>query len=87
MEIERLEQFKRRQREAHVPVTDDAVFELIHVLIAAKNIRSILEIGTATGVSAMFFAAYMGGGGHVTTVEKDERRYLSALKNIENRGP
>jgi predicted O-methyltransferase YrrM len=34
----------------------------------------------------MFFAAYMGGGGHVTTVEKDERRYLSALENIEATG-
>lgn len=84
MEIERLRAFKQTQEEARVPVVDDDVLELIRILIETKSIRKILEIGTATGVSALFFSEFMGDAGKVTTVEKDERNYFCALENIKN---
>ena len=47
-----------------------------------KQIKKVLEIGTAIGYSAIMMAL-VDKDIHVTTIERDEVRYLEALKNIK----
>jgi predicted O-methyltransferase YrrM len=50
--------------------------------IKFNNVKSILEIGSAIGYSAINMAL-VNTNITVTTIEKDEVRYLEALKNIK----
>ena len=50
--------------------------------ILKHHIHRVLEIGTAIGYSAIMMAL-VDPNVTVTTVERDEKRYLEALKNIK----
>lgn len=66
----------------YVPIVKDKTLEKIIELIKEKKIKNILEIGTAVGYSAASFAS-IDKDIKVFTIEKDEKRYLEAKKNIE----
>lgn len=51
--------------------------------IKDNNIKSILEIGSAIGYSAIRMAL-VDNEIQITTIEKDEERYKEALKNISD---
>ncbi len=57
---------------------------LLEALIVAGGARSVLEVGTFTGVGTLVMASAVGPGGRVTTLERDEataavaRRHISA---------
>ena len=51
--------------------------------IKDNNIKDILEIGSAIGYSAIRMAM-VSDNIKITTVEKDDERYLLAVKNIDN---
>jgi len=53
--------------------------------IRAHNVRTILEIGSATGCSAIQFAS-VSADVRVVTVELDEKRFTQAVKNVANAG-
>lgn len=48
--------------------------------IKEKNIKSVLEVGTAIAYSALKMASV---GARVTTIERDEIREKEAIKNVE----
>jgi predicted O-methyltransferase YrrM len=48
--------------------------------------RTILEIGTLHGYSAILMADMLPGDGKLITIEKDTNLYSIAMKNIENAG-
>lgn len=50
--------------------------------IAKNDIHNILEIGTAIGYSAIMMA-YTKEDIHITSIERDEKRYLEALRNVK----
>jgi predicted O-methyltransferase YrrM len=50
--------------------------------IKANGIKNILEIGTAIGYSAILMAS-VADDIQVTTIERDETRYMEALKNVK----
>ena len=50
--------------------------------IAKNDIHNVLEIGTAIGYSAIMMA-YTKEDIHITSIERDEQRYLEALKNVK----
>ncbi|MFA0816517.1 MAG: O-methyltransferase [Anaerofustis sp.] len=81
-----MHRLKLRMQEKEIPVVTDEVLRLIEVFIHASSVRSILEIGTAVGVSSMFFASFMGQDGRITSIERDDHCYMQALKNIEDMG-
>lgn len=65
-----------------VPILNKESLEYIQNIIKERNIKSILELGSAVGYSAINFAltdAHI----QVTTIERDEKRYLKAVKNIK----
>ncbi len=68
----------------NVPYEDGKV---LYNLIIKNNYRRALEIGTSTGHSAIWIAwALSKTGGKLITIEIDESRYKTALKNFKKAG-
>ena len=66
----------------NIPIMQDEGIDFLTTFIMKKQIKNILEVGTAIGYSAIMMAKtsnYI----HVTTIERDETRYMEALKNIK----
>ena len=81
-----LNEYKKTAEANEVPVASDEVLALIGIFIESLNIKHILEIGTAVGVSAMMMASFAGEDCKVVTVERDDASYIKALSNIERFG-
>ena len=71
----------------HIPIVGPVVGELLYVLSRAVSARSILELGTATGYSAIFLArACATNAGMLTTLERNPAFAARARKNLERAG-
>ena len=60
---------------------DDGI-NFLTTYILKNHVKSILEIGTAIGYSAIMMAL-VDVNVKITTIERDEVRYLEALKNVK----
>ncbi len=69
-------------KEENVPIIEKDSIKFIMKYIKLNHVKSILEVGTAIGYSAILMAS-AGEEVEVTTIEKDEKRYLEALKNVK----
>ena len=78
----RIAKMKKYAIENKVPIMVDDSIEFITAYIEKKQIKNILEIGTAIGYSAIMMAL-SSPDIHVVTIEKDKERYLEALKNVK----
>lgn len=68
----------------NVPYEDG---QALHDLVVGKGFTRGLEIGTSTGHSAIWIAWAMSKtGGRLVTIEIDESRHRTALKNFEAAG-
>ena len=79
MRIEEIEQYAQAN---NVPIIERDSIEYIQNYIKENNIKTILEIGTAIGYSAIMMAS-VSPDIKVTTIERDEDRYNKALENIK----
>ena len=70
-------------KENNVPIIQKESILYIMKYIKNHNIKSILEIGSAIGYSAILMAS-LNEDITVTTIERDETRYMECLKNIKN---
>lgn len=66
----------------NVPIMEDSGIDFLTTFIIKKQIKNVLEIGTAIGYSAIMMAR-CSEDIHITTIERDEVRYMEALKNIK----
>ncbi len=66
----------------NVPIMMDDSISFIMKFIKDNHIKNILEIGTAIGYSAIMMSS-VDENIVITTIERDEKRYLEALKNIK----
>ncbi len=82
---ERLDAFRQVCEERGVPIILKETESLLRFLCDLKKPKKILEIGTAIGYSATFFATVCPDA-VIITVEKDETSYLTAKLNIEKAG-
>jgi len=74
-------------RRKEIPIVGPVVGELLFMLVRISRSRRILELGTATGYSAIFLArACSLYGGKVITLENDTKIAARALKNIKTAG-
>lgn len=79
-----LNENRRNWHDWNVPYEDGKV---LYDLIVKNNYRRALEIGTSTGHSAIWIAwALSKTGGKLITIEIDEDRYKTALKNFKKAG-
>lgn len=66
----------------NVPIMQDAGIDFLTTFIQKKQVKNILEIGTAIGYSAIMMCK-ISEDIKVTTIERDEVRYMEALKNVK----
>ena len=71
--------------EGHVPIILPETEMLLKSLLQLKKPEKILEIGTAIGYSAIFFAELLPDA-RIFTVEKDEYALNAARQNVETAG-
>lgn len=69
----------------NIPIMADSGINFLTDFIRKNNVKKILEIGTAIGYSAIMMCN-VDSNITVTTIERDEKRYLEALKNIKKMG-
>lgn len=77
-----LEEIEIYAQEQKVPIMQKDGIEYLCKYIKDNNIKSILEIGSAIGYSAIKMAQ-VSNDITITTIEKDEERYNIAVKNIQ----
>ncbi len=65
-----------------IPIMVDDGIDFLTTFVIKHQIKNVLEIGTAIGYSAIMMAL-ANPNLKITSIEKDEQRYLEALKNIK----
>ncbi len=69
----------------NVPIIELDSIKFIMKYIKLNNVKTVLEIGTAIGYSAILMANATDTV-EITTIEKDEKRYREAVKNVNSCG-
>lgn len=77
-----LEEIREYAEENNVPIMTEDGIKFLTNYIKKHNIKKILEIGAAIGYSAIMMAL-VDEEIEITTIERDEKRYLEAVKNIK----
>ena len=85
MQNDIISQMRQYAEDYNIPIMVDEGINFLRNFIAKYNIKIILEIGTAIGYSAIMMASVKEDI-YVTTIERDEKRYLEAVKNIKKAG-
>lgn len=70
----------------YVPIIKKETAALLKTLVAMKQPKEILEVGTAVGYSALLMSRVMPPGCHITTIEKYEKRIPIAKENFQRAG-
>ncbi len=81
-EIRKIKEYAKRE---NIPIMQEEGIEFLTTFIIKHQIKSILEIGTAIAYSAIEMAS-VNSDIHITTIERDEKRYLEAVKNVKKLG-
>ena len=77
-----VKEIKDYAKRLNIPILEDASLKYILNYIKENNILEILEVGSAIGYSSINMAL-VNENIHITTIEKDQNRYLKALENIK----
>ena len=77
-----IRQMKEYALDNNVPIMTEGGINYLTKYIKKNNVKNILEVGTAIGYSAILMCS-VDEDICVTTIERDEIRYLEALKNIK----
>ena len=81
-----LEQLEKDAKEAGIPIIRKSAQSLLRYVLADVRPQKVLELGTATGFSAIFMASYGREDLHIDTIENYRPRIDEAKKNIEAAG-
>lgn len=77
-----LREMKQYAEVNNVPIMMDEGIDFLTTFILKNHVKNVLEIGTAIGYSAIMMAL-VDPNLKITTIERDEIRYLEALKNVK----
>lgn len=81
-----LDEIERDALEKQVPIVRKSMQSLLKFLLVCLRPKSILEVGTAVGFSALLMDEYSPEGCHITTIEKYEKRIPVARENFRRAG-
>ena len=81
-----LNELERYAKKTNVPIIRTEMQSLLKFLLAMKQPKEILEVGTAIGFSALLMSEYGPEDCHITTIEKYEKRIPIALENFKKNG-
>lgn len=82
----KIEQIRIKARENYVPILQDVSLEFIENILEERKPKSILEVGTAVGYSALCFSRHLADGGKIVTMELNEEMVRIARENIKDNG-
>lgn len=78
-------EMEKYAKEKNVPIIEKESIKFIMKFIKLNNIKTILEIGTAIGYSGILMTS-SAPDVQLTTIERDEKRYMEAIKNVKKCG-
>ncbi len=82
----KLKEFREYCEERNLPIIHKEVGQFIKLIINQINAKNIIEIGTNVGYSSIFMSQVMKDEGKIVTLERSEKFYKEALKNIGDFG-
>ena len=77
-----IKRIKEYAIENKIPIMQNEGIDFLTTFIIKHQIKNVLEVGTAIGYSAIMMSL-CSPNLKVTTIERDEERYLEAIKNIK----
>lgn len=80
--IQEMEEYARNK---NVPIIEKDSITFLMKYIKLHKVKNILEIGSAIGYSSILMAS-VAEDVKVTTIERDETRYMECLKNVKKCG-
>lgn len=81
--MEKIKQIEKYASDYNIPIMQKSGINFLTKYINDNNVKNILEIGSAIGYSAIKMAL-SNDKVKITTIEKDNDRYMQALKNIKD---
>ncbi len=81
-----LRELEQLALKTNVPVIRPQMQSFLKLLLAMKEPKEILEVGTAIGFSALLMSEYGPEDCHITTIEKYEKRIPLAKENFQKAG-
>lgn len=82
---EKIMEMEQYALDYNVPIIEKDSIAFIMKFIKANEVKEILEIGSAIGYSAILMAS-VSEDIKLTTIERDEVRYMECLKNVKKCG-
>lgn len=82
-DIPYLEELEQYALATEVPIIRKEMQSFLKTLLMMNKPKQILEVGTAIGFSALLMSEYMPPDGHITTIEKYEKRIPIARENFK----
>lgn len=80
-----INEMEKYAAENHVPIIQPEVARFLSFLIKGRDVKNILEVGTAIGYSAMVMHS-AARGCRIVTIERDPDMIAQAKKNISSAG-
>ena len=77
-----IDKMEKYAKDNYVPIARKDNIDYLRELIKKENLYDILELGSAIGYSAICMAS-VSDNVKITTIERDEKLYKEAIKNIE----
>ena len=74
MNKQELEKIKQEALQEHIPIIMDDTLAVVKEILEQKKPKSILEIGTAVGYSAICFSEFLAEDGFIDTIEREKER-------------
>ncbi|MGI6094947.1 MAG: O-methyltransferase [Lachnospiraceae bacterium] len=81
-----LDHLEKEARENYVPIIRREMQSFLKVILAVKQPKKILEVGTAVGFSTLFMSEYGPSDCRITTIENYEKRIPIARANFAKAG-
>lgn len=82
---ETIKEMERYAEANNVPIIERDSIAFVNKYIKLNGVKQILELGTAIGYSAILMAS-ASADVEITTIERDEKRYREAVKNVNKCG-
>lgn len=77
-----IKEIKNYAKGENIPIMQDDGISFLTTFIIKNQVKRVLEVGTAIAYSAIMMAL-SSPNVVITTIERDEKRYLEALKNVK----
>ncbi len=77
-----IKEIKKYALENKIPIMVDQSIDFLTKFVVDHQVKSVLEIGTAIGYSAIMMAL-SSPDIKITTIERDQERYMEAIKNVK----